>query len=520
MNLITRRTWVLLALALTPLLVYLVLGGYALWVTGLFTWTFWLLPLCWALTWLLAWFWKPADPLKTPESDLPTHFTPRDEAALKIVRRHQEQVDDFTPEQLTDPQFYLQRAQLLARDIAAHYHPKAEDVVSSLTVPEILAAMRLAVEDMERWMLQSVPGSHLITVRQWEWLSHAPKWVRRAQNALWAMSLFVNPANIVKYLASEATIGPVTEELQTEFLAALYLRFVRQTGFYLIEMNSGRLRGGADQYRQTFGRSADAPPAPTSSPAQEPSPEGVTVAFCGQVKAGKSSLVNALIGERVTRSDVLPETRAVSRHRLEVPGAAAQITLLDTPGYSESGASKEQVQETRAAFQAADVLVLVLDAHAPARAADREMLDDLQRWMQSHPELRPSPVILCLTHVDLLSPALEWKPPYNWQQPTTRKEQSIHDAVEYARELFSDVASEVVPVCSDVERGRADNVPDQLLPAIFSVLSEGQMAALLRAYHRQLDSGHFQRVLRQMRSGGRQLLQAWVEERLAAGDPK
>lgn len=466
----------------------------------------------WLLTWLLAQAWQPPAPARQADLPEPAHWTPRDQAALQIVRRYQDQVDELTPAQLTDPQFYLQQSRRLALDLASHYHPHAKDPISSLTVPEVLAAARLAIDDMEAWMLESVPGSQLLTIGQWKWLQHAPKWVRRAQNAAWAAGILLNPANVLKYVASQATVGPVTEQLQAEFLATLYLRFIRQLGFYLVEMNSGRLRGGADHYRQVF---AALPRDMESIAGARLAPESLVVALIGQVKAGKSSVVNALIGKRVARTDVLPETKRVSRFRLDVPDSALRLTLLDTPGYADSGATKREIEETRQALREADVVLLVLDAHAPARSADRVLIDELRKWYAAHPELKPAPILICLTHIDLLSPVMEWDPPYDWRNPRGHKEQSIHEAVEHVRGLFADVARDVVAICTEPSRGAAVSVLDELLPSLLPLLSDGQMAALLRTYHEELRRGQLQSLIRQIQSSGKQLLKMWLDERLA-----
>jgi small GTP-binding protein len=510
---ISRRSFVLAAMLLLPLLVYLGLGAYALWETGLFAWTFWILPGFWIATWIVAVVWKPPGIGAHFDLPRPKHLTPRDDAALAIVRRYQEQIDVLTPQQLTDPEFYLTQSRSLARDLAEHYHPGAADPISSLTIPEVLAALRLVVDDMERWMLDAVPGSRLLTIRQWKWLRLAPRWLERAQNAVWAASVLVNPANVLKYLTSSVTVGPLTQELHTELLATIYLRFMRQLGFYLIEMNSGRLRGGADRYRSAFGSLPDAPAAAASVPAAFV-PESLSVAVVGQVKAGKSSLVNALIGERLARSDVLPETSEVNRYRLNVPESSVQLTLLDTPGYADSGATRQQTEEITLALREADLLLLVLDAHSPAKSADRQLMDELRKWYEEHPSLKLTPVVICLTHIDLLSPVMEWDPPYDWQAPRSRKEQSIHDAVEYVRELFSDVAQDVIPVCSAPDRSERNALVGELLPALMQVLSEAQMASLLRTYHHDLDEGRFHILLRQLRNSGKQLLGIWLEERL------
>ncbi len=190
------------------------------------------------------------------------------------------------------------------------YFPDADDAFSSLTVPEVLAALRLALDDLEQWLLTSLPGSRLLTIRQWQMFQHAPKWIRRIQNTTWAASILMNPANVARLWTSRVTADPITTELQTEVLAVIYLRFIREMGFYLIEMNSGRLRGGADAYRRHFQTASERPVERGEQPlADSASAQTVNVALVGQVSSGKSSLINALTGVHQAAVDLLPKTR-------------------------------------------------------------------------------------------------------------------------------------------------------------------------------------------------------------------
>ena len=174
-------------------------------------------------------------------------------------------------------------------------------------------------------------------------------------------------------------------------------------GFYLIEMNSGRLRGGADAYRRAFPQDGarqgtmDGPP-PSSANAgseQTPSVQPVTVALVGQVSSGKSSLVNALTGVEQAAVDILPETRNVARYEVRVGEPRVSVTLLDTPGYGEAGASADQLNQIRTALQESNAVLVVMDAHSPAREADRRTIHELKEWYQSNPRFKPPPCWAC-----------------------------------------------------------------------------------------------------------------------------
>jgi predicted GTPase len=519
---ISRRSAVLGFLVFLPVAVYAVLGGLALWETGLLRKTWWVAPSFWLAAWLIGKVWRSGHPMRQGHSvPIPSHWTRRDEQAALIVRDFQQQVDQFTPAQLTDPAFYQEQAKKLSMALAQNYFPDAEDPYSSLTVPEVLAAVRLSLDDLEQWLLTSLPGSRLLSIRQWQMFQHAPKWIRRIQNTTWAASILMNPANIARWWTSKATADPITTELQTEVLAVIYLRFIREMGFYLIEMNSGRLRGGADAYRRHFqagaGRVAESAentgPFPSST-------QCVNVALVGQVSSGKSSLVNALTGAHQAAVDILPKTREVHRYQATFGTPPVCVTLLDTPGYGEAGASADQLKEIREALLESHAVLVVMDAHSPAREADRRTLRELETWYQSQPQLKPPPMLGILTHVDLLRPALEWSPPYEWREPVRPKEHSIHDAVEYARELFGALLAAVVPVCSDLERQRAWGILEELVPALISILGEAQSGALLRAYEQDLDRDHVKILLKQLGRFGMEVVRGWIEERVLPKEPR
>ncbi|MEX2287148.1 MAG: GTPase [Planctomycetaceae bacterium] len=513
---ISRRSIVLGALLALPVLIYVGLGTYSLWTTGLLTRFWWLLPSCWVLTWVLSKIWRPrrlSSQTQQHDVPIPSHWTARDRAAAQIIRDHQRRIDGFTPEQLIEWQFYQAEAESLAVDLARHYHPNTTDPYSALTVPEVLAAVRLVVDDMEQWLLRTVPGSRLLTIKQWKMLRSAPKWYQRVRDTAWVASILINPVSLARYMSSKLTLDPVSNELQTELLAAIYLRFMRQMGFYLIEMNSGRLRGGADAYRRAF---QTEPTLSTVGPVKgtvEIAAQPVTVALVGQVSSGKSSLINALTGTNQAAVDILPETRSVERYQVAVGDPPVTVTLLDTPGFGEAGASTEQMQQIRTALQESNAVLVVMDAHSPARESDLNTIRELEVWYAAHPRLKQPPMLGVLTHVDLLRPTFEWSPPYNWREPTAPKEQSIHDAVDYVRGVFVESLAGLVPVCAGGRGELAWGTHEELIPALTAILSDAQAVALLRAFEKELDRDKFKILLTQIRRTGSELLRFWLEER-------
>ena len=505
-----KRGLLLAGLLTLPILILSGFGVWSMWKTGWLLWAWWFLPLCWGIAWLISRRSPQAALLPPAEITARTHWTPRDEQAMELIKSRQEQIGSIDPALLIDPQFYLQAATELSEVIARHYHPNAADPLSALTVPELLAAASLAVEDLETWVNDYVPASNMLTVGHWRTLGHAPKWIDGVKNLSWLVSLYMNPLSIGRYLTGKVILDPASKMLQENLLAAFYVFFVKQTGFYLIEMNSGRLRGGSARYRAALGQLAKTDPqhrllvgsltADSEFAAVEP--VQVTIAVVGQAKAGKSSLINALLGENQATTDTLPATRDVQRYRLSLLNFDDKVTILDTPGYAEAGASAAQRKSIRAACDAADLVLLVLKATSPARDADVKLVQELAKHAEQNPQHKPPPLIAVMTHIDGLTPALEWTPPYNWSTPTTAKEENIRDAVEYTRELFGDFATAVIPACSDVSRDRVYGVNEFVVPAIAVVLDEARASAVLRSIHSQASMEKLRTILKQVRNAG------------------
>src|SRR5665213_2445290 len=104
------------------------------------------------------------------------------------------------------------------------------------------------------------------------------------------------------------------------------------------------------------------------------------VAIVGRPNAGKSTLVNQLVGEKVAIVTSRPQT---TRNRIQgiVNRENAQIVMIDTPGLHrpESALGRQMMGEAEAAMDSVDIVALILDASEEFGIGDRRAVERLQR---------------------------------------------------------------------------------------------------------------------------------------------
>jgi GTPase len=119
------------------------------------------------------------------------------------------------------------------------------------------------------------------------------------------------------------------------------------------------------------------------------------VSLIGLPNAGKSTLLNALVGQKVAIVADKPQTTRTSiQGVLTLPDA--QIVFLDTPGIhkADSPLNRRLMQAVRAALDERDLLLFVADARRKFGEDDRRAIDLARK--------PGAPVALVLNKVDLL----------------------------------------------------------------------------------------------------------------------
>ena len=104
--------------------------------------------------------------------------------------------------------------------------------------------------------------------------------------------------------------------------------------------------------------------------------EGIQTVILGKPNAGKSSLLNALVGEdRAIVTDIAGTTRDVLEESIQLHGIS--LNIMDTAGIrdTEDIVEKIGVDKAKAHAQEADLIIYVVDASCPLDENDRDILE-------------------------------------------------------------------------------------------------------------------------------------------------
>src|ERR1700730_14594984 len=120
------------------------------------------------------------------------------------------------------------------------------------------------------------------------------------------------------------------------------------------------------------------------------------VAILGRPNAGKSTLVNTLVGRKVAIVSPKPQT---TRNRIQgiLNRDDAQIVLIDTPGIHKAGnvLSRQMMNEVQQALEGIDILSLIVDASAGTGRGDKFSIEWVGRFQ--------GPVFLLLNKIDQIN---------------------------------------------------------------------------------------------------------------------
>jgi GTP-binding protein Era len=140
------------------------------------------------------------------------------------------------------------------------------------------------------------------------------------------------------------------------------------------------------------------------------------VALVGRPNAGKSTLLNALIGQKIAAVSDKPQT---TRFRIQgvITEPEGQIVLVDTPGVHRPGyeMNRRMMATVQDALLGVDLVCLIRDASVSTGSGDKFVLELVQRSQK--------PALLLLNKTDKLKdksallPLIEWySHEYDWAE--------------------------------------------------------------------------------------------------------
>ena len=122
------------------------------------------------------------------------------------------------------------------------------------------------------------------------------------------------------------------------------------------------------------------------APEQFPAPPLPEIAFLGRSNVGKSSLLNALVGEKAAKVSSTPgRTRAINFFLLSDDKQRPQLRFADLPGYGYAKISKSVsaewpkfIEPYLAEREALRLCVCLVDSNVPPQPRDKQLLDWLR----------------------------------------------------------------------------------------------------------------------------------------------
>ena len=140
------------------------------------------------------------------------------------------------------------------------------------------------------------------------------------------------------------------------------------------------------------------------------------VALIGRPNAGKSTLLNRLVGQKIAAVSDKPQT---TRFRIQgiITRPEGQVVFVDTPGVHQPGyeLNRRMMSSVQEALMGVDLVCLIRDASVSTGNGDRFVLDLVKR--------AEKPALLLLNKIDKLDdksallPLIDWyRNEYDWRE--------------------------------------------------------------------------------------------------------
>ncbi|MBF0240476.1 MAG: 50S ribosome-binding GTPase [SAR324 cluster bacterium] len=392
---------------------------------------------------------------------------------------------------------------LVMDTVAREFHPETDTPVMEVPVPYLLRVIELVSADLRQLVSNNIPGSHILTINDVVRGQKLASLGKEFYNIYRIVSVGIAPYSAFMREVRDFFTGKVMTSSTREFKVWLLRAYIEKIGYFSIELYSGYIVLD-DRAFQQFTTEMSVRDMKSAHLRREKLEEPLRILIMGQVNSGKSSLVNALLGEMEALVDVLPQSERMTPHVLERNGLQRAI-IMDTAGYGRADDPFDPMIFVKEQIHHTDLILLVCAANQSARQRDSLLMQNLREYLNTSGHEIPPPVIVVMTHVDLLRPFREWNPPYNVVSPVNQKETMIRSAMEHVAETLEIELNRVVPVCLKAER--LYNVEDGIIPAILNVLDESKRSRYLRLLREYQNARYWSHIVEQSQNAGKMVLE-------------
>ena len=480
------KTYWLLELCILALSVILLIGvgSYVLWLNDwLIPWLGSTLPCLAGIAWLHFRERRTEDYEATPH----TQRTPEASELAARLQATSARIKARNPDGYR-VQFYLDTLYEVVQTVSEYFHPQQKKPYLEVRIPDLLQVVEWMARDLRADLIQNVPGSHIITLKQLlagqRYVDEGLGWYRLLR------VLLKRPVLDQRlFIAWNHLTGQSGAQIKNKLLDL----YIERIAHYATELYR------ADARSETFravdslaAREVDHVDYRATSIA-----EPLHISVLGQPGAGKSRCIAALFGG--LHDAPLPPAQhdTHSYWLMREDGFASIITECAAYGHTHVNLPSE----TCVALLQSDMILVVLSVTHVARHIDHRVLQQIRALFATQRDQKPPPIIVVLTHIDQLRPLREWSPPYRLHNPDTAKARSIRQALEITAKALDVPLDHIAPVC--LHPARLYNVKEGLIMTILQHLDQAQQRRYLRCVQTYRREEYWRKLWRQSKNAGK-----------------
>ena len=409
---------------------------------------------------------------KPPRYQLPAAVPGASEAERRARQALQQRAEALSADDFGSQEAIVGLVQGAFHAVAQAYSPDDQAALWRFTLPELLLMVEDFAQRLRATVLRAFPVVQHIEL---SWLVKLSDLAGPAGQLLtaWRLLRWVQPSQALlaelRGSLSQQAFNGVGDAAKIQIGVIL----IEQAGETAIKLYSGAYRRRADELLPTA-------PEPIADTPSEP----LTILLAGRRNAGKSALLNALLGKAKEPAGLLtPPTAECYAYEFQ-SAQAGELILVDCPG-----ADGEPDEPWLKQAKKSDLVLWITAANRADRAADQRALAALDALTERNQALRQIPRVLVLTHADKLDPPSEWTPPYDPDQGQRIKEQQMREA----RQAACDQLAMPLQHCAliAIRPGEPLWNREALEQAISGVLPEAQQKQLERGL---ADDGWFKKA--------------------------